>query len=852
MPSMPLNEVAPLEVRDVPAGLAESFDSAPLYFAPAGWQQWSSNGSQYYSVMPSNGVSGSKGVAVYGNTNLTTRLWKADALSSNVAVSISVRADVPAPILLLSRGSNLSTATPSFVAASISPGGTISLRETKNGSDLVLKSVTPSNPVGNAWLRITLETVNTTATVIVERLDTNQFLSASGTWQSAKTAAITQAVTWNPSTGVTGLGRLSGPYGTANVDQFTATPIVSATPAPLPTVPPPVSPPAPPPVSPPAPIPQPIPPTTDIRKYDHIRIAQLAYAAQPITATERSLIASSVDLVVSNPNFLNTFETASPTTDKVVYSNVSNLYLDLLSDWLGHADAINTDPEAAFYHVKAATPFTGSSPSAQPVTWFWSGVKSSSTAAVDVTSSLRSGTGSGVVVGTTGESLAIGHIDQFREINITLNRAAATSFNGVWEYAAAVNSSGTVTQWKTLSTLSDSTNRFRVNGRVTFNPPSDWVRGSVAGQGPEYFVRYRVTAGTTTTAPIVKTMLGRDYVQAGGTTTGTIPAFDTLADANSDGYLSDSEFASRRSGFEARFVHESRLFYPFYGQMRFVVNPTSDAVKAWAADYHEEWFGDFYHADGIFLDNASGKLPFNGSLVIESTADYSAQSAALVDAVREALDDDAIVVANTTGSRAEGNGIAKAAGIAFEEFALRPNSVNWSGFNDMADLVTQRLASDPDTRLVLDSHSGTASLLDARTRIGVLSYYYLLADPERTYLMAFGGQSPSSSWTNRWIPAAAVDVGSPTGSLATFANGNDPADSRLEYRVFGRTYENALVLFKPLSYKLGVGTGTNANATATTHALGGSYRVLHADGSVGPVVTSITLRNGEGAVLIKS
>jgi hypothetical protein len=60
------------------------------------------------------------------------------------------------------------------------------------------------------------------------------------------------------------------------------------------------------------------------------------------------------------------------------------------------------------------------------------------------------------------------------------------------------------------------------------------------------------------------------------------------------------------------------------------------------------------------------------------------------------------------------------------------------------------------------------------------------------------------------------------------------------------------VLYKPLSYKLGAGTGTTADATATTHRLNGTYRPLRADGTLGPPVTSVTLRNGEGAILVKA
>jgi hypothetical protein len=60
-----------------------------------------------------------------------------------------------------------------------------------------------------------------------------------------------------------------------------------------------------------------------------------------------------------------------------------------------------------------------------------------------------------------------------------------------------------------------------------------------------------------------------------------------------------------------------------------------------------------------------------------------------------------------------------------------------------------------------------------------------------------------------------------------------------------------LVLYKPLSYLNGR-TGTTDDATATVHRLNGNYRELHADGTLGPVVNSIRLRNGEGAILVRA
>jgi hypothetical protein len=287
--------------------------------------------------------------------------------------------------------------------------------------------------------------------------------------------------------------------------------------------------------------------------------------------------------------------------------------------------------------------------------------------------------------------------------------------------------------------------------------------------------------------------------------------------------------------------------------MRFAVNPTFDAVKNWEGEYHADYLAANPNADGLFLDNENGKLPFAGTPVLESTANYSADSAALVAAIKRAIGNRSIVV-NTAGggTNAAAAGVTAAAGIAYEESLLRPTTANWSAVNDVAAVVNARLADNPTAKLILDSTPGNTSMLDARTRMGVLSYYYLLGDPNRTYLMFFGGSSPTSSWQDRWVPAAAVDIGQPVGAMTTFASGQDPENHNLQYKVYSRQYDNALVLFKPLSYTLGQSTGTTDNATATTHQLNGRYRLLYADGSLGPVITSITLRNGEGAVLMKA
>jgi hypothetical protein len=168
---------------------------------------------------------------------------------------------------------------------------------------------------------------------------------------------------------------------------------------------------------------------------------------------------------------------------------------------------------------------------------------------------------------------------------------------------------------------------------------------------------------------------------------------------------------------------------------------------------------------------------------------------------------------------------------------------------DLADLVARRAASASAPYAILDSLPAGGSPTDPRTQLATLAYYYLLADPANTFLDFYGGFEPASSWTRHWVPAVAYNIGQPLRPWSLFASGVDPENWNLSYHVYGRLFSNALVLYKPLSYGAGV-TGTTADATATTLSLGRSYRPLRADGTLGAAVTSITLRNGEGAILV--
>jgi hypothetical protein len=901
-----------------PASVQQSFDTTAAGTVPAGWHDWASDATGGFITTTARAETPANGFASTGGSVTAARSWSDTVLPADVDASAAVYLDSLIPARVFVRGSGLDTAKPTYYAVSLTRGLQANLIRVVDGVETVIGSITSTAYTSGIWVRARVVAEGDHVRLMLYRPDTQQWLSPDGTWSSSPNWALDKQDTAIWTTGLAGVGRGAAVAGAVTFDDFAATaysaasgPVVTVAPASgtspfagdvtfhatvntavtrvefwlnnqLRSVS----------ASAPAdwtldttiltngtytltvraidaagnfgsvdytfatnnPNADPLPLPTIPRHYPNIRVAELAYTGNPMGAFEQTLLRNSVDLVVPNTQYLATIQQTAPNTPQLIYSNVSNLYQGLLTDWLTYADKTGASRESAFYHVTQATPFTGSSPSSQPVNWFWGvyqGTGTATASATDVTSAARGGRLTNVNFGPAGEWTTIGYTEKFREMNVTLVTPAAAGWGGVWEYPTATDAAGNPTAWKTLPLLNDGTAGLKQSGTITFDPPTDWVTAAVGGSVRLYYVRFRATTGTADQAAVLKTVFGRDYVRANGTFSGVIPAFDYSADTNRDGYLNDAEYANRKAGMDARFVYESRLFYPYYGQMRFVTDPSPAPVRRWAADYHARLLASNPLADGVFMDNATGNLPFAGVSVLEPTGTYSTDSGALVTAVSRQIAPK-WVLSNTAGGANTADAIAAGSAGVLEEYILRPMDATWSQVGDAANLVARRLASPGSPYVVLDTYPGDTSPTDPRTEIAGLAYYYLLADPNRTFVMFNGGYAPSTSWVNHWTQAAAVNIGTPTGGMQTVWSGIDPENAALGSRVFGRTYTNGLVLYKPLSYTAGKGTGTRDDATATVYQLGGSYRVVNADGSLGPVVTQVTLRNGEGAVLIKA
>lgn len=838
----------------------DRFSTAPVGALPTGWGQFTSAAAGTFKI----GVETDETLRIAAPSNSTTRLWLNRSLPADVQVSSSISVDSLIPVTVAIRGTSLHGTAPSYYGLTVTRGLEANLVAVVNGRETVLGTVKSKDYVSGLWLQASIIAKGTELRVQLYRSDSGQYLNADGTWSLAPAWAISKTSTAIAAGERVGLVRGGGPAGTLIVDNFivtaapasltraepiptgldkTGTPAVTPPedPAPTPSVPPTVPPPSTPSANPALP--------TVPRHYSHIRVANLAYHGTPFGTFETNLLKNSIDLVVPNSIYLNTIDQVAPATPQFVYTNVSNIYLGLYTDWLDYADRNRINREGAFYHVSQATSFIGLSASSVPVNKFWGFFRGTDSSWANITSNAQS-VDTAFRFGDLNQSVAIGHPERFRELNVDVQTAAGTGWKGTYEYVSAVDANGRPTRWSPLTLINDTTVGMARDGQVTFDPPRDWFPASVNGTAKLYYVRVRTTAAGN--APLVNTIKGRDYTNfLGAQRGGVIPAFDTTADKDGDGYLKDSEWAARRGGFNARFVHESRLFYPTYGPNRFATNVDNTSFQAWAVDYHVRAIKSQPLADGFFVDNSIGKLSVDPAGVRESFTTYANDYGQLLGTINRRLGTGKWLLANTAGAGSAAEPMARAGVSMLEEFALRPVSSNHVQLEDLdAMLAYRRQLSGGKAYEILDSLPQGLDASDPRVQLATLAMYYLLADPNLSMLMINGGNEPNTAWSRHWIGAIKFDVGRPTGAMRVVAEGWDPANRNLAYKVYRRDYGNAIVLYKPLSYTRGV-NGTLTSATATTHVLDGYYRPVNADGTLGTAVNRVTLRNGEGLVLAK-
>jgi hypothetical protein len=580
---------------------------------------------------------------------------------------------------------------------------------------------------------------------------------------------------------------------------------------------------------------------------------------------------------------------------ELIYSNVQTTYGGTLGNWLNYADANTYNRESAFHHVAVPTYYTGNSQSSEPAEYYVQGylgtaATTDSTILQDITGYLSDSNNSlNQPFGTTGNALYFAYADKFREVNVTLT-TPANGGSYILQYPTAVDAQGNPTTWANLPLISDGTSNGTYSlaqpGRITFDPPSNWVTAEfpaspasvyMGAQYRLYYLRF-YTQTQACTQPVASSIRGRDFTGAGTTETGVVPAFDYSADTNHDGYLSDSEYysANRNPADTARFVYEGR-FVGGYAEMRFPMNVTDPGFTAWAIQFHENVLSNTVtnpngDATGIFMDNSNGLPPTGPGQVVETIGSFDTDYAALVNKIDRALQaqnsswwilPNTSLAATATGSTLnDALEVIKATQASYDEFMIRATTlpgISFSGLFDntsMADflnVIIQVSATGPFD--VIDSDapkSGSPASEDntAQTsswQLATLAAYYMVSDSTRTLLDFDGGAQPGSPWVssqgpppvyNHFSGAAAFNIGQPTGAATlhgpyTHTDNGINFDSYYYERDFLNGSITTKVLYQPISQEHSSPYSDGAlGGDTNTVSLGGSYQILNADGSL--------------------
>ncbi len=195
------------------------------------------------------------------------------------------------------------------------------------------------------------------------------------------------------------------------------------------------------------------------------------------------------------------------------------------------------------------------------------------------------------------------------------------------------------------------------------------------------------------------------------------------------------------------------------------------------------------------------------------------------------------------------------------DFIEREGSIRYSKATDLIEKEIKGIIRNSENgRIILMQHwrcfdddnlgLSDKAELEARDNIAALAMYYLSMN-KNVYFFSYQCilDYAIDMRTDGWFDAIAYDIGKPIGKYYLFANGQDPSNTSVEYKIFARNFTKGLVLLKPRP----TWSSTNyGDESATTHNLDKTYRLLRADGTLSEPINAVTLRNWEGAILVEA
>lgn len=481
------------------------------------------------------------------------------------------------------------------------------------------------------------------------------------------------------------------------------------------------------------------------------------------------------------------------------------------------------------------------------------------------------------------KTMYIGSEEAFDQINLVLS-TPGRGITRVWEYWNG-------SSWTTL-TVTDGSSSFTVSGRVSFTPPADWGRKVIQSSRSKYFVRCRITAAATN--PVTSSIKGDNWLRGSGN-------LCRGWDATSESIVNSGELKynpTPPAGSAAKFPYQARI--SFWSSNHFVANPADFqpirkiSSRSWAkyAAYRINSKVTASGFTGVMCDDGERNVKGDGivststDLVDKTLNTWEVESAGKyqdIVAFTHALNP-----AVKVGINAQNKTMAKMGDWNLAEYfnsswksgdfrgiTVTDNVINAMNYDDYLPvnnptgvtgvLIYQDTADKvPGKNAEWDRGNRGPIVALSKHYIGVndntiFSYYsrggFIYSETDEVYLKdgSVLHQSvdpvPTVDRVKRWatyFPAMGVDLGTPGARNLLWKSHTIIGGTR---DVMRRDFVNAVVLHRGATWNT---ADSEYNSYSSPMGLDGTYYPLNADGTTGAGITSIALRTGEGAILMKA
>ncbi len=322
---------------------------------------------------------------------------------------------------------------------------------------------------------------------------------------------------------------------------------------------------------------------------------------------------------------------------------------------------------------------------------------------------------------------------------------------------------------------------------------------------------------------------------------------------------------------ENAFVHvagqpkseSTRLQFVSWGSRKWVINPGDSGARAYVVDRIRRVVQD---ADGVFFDSHSSgdvgtALGKQQMLEYSDRKLYEHDMVEYVRTISAAVAPKVIMINTSEYMRPFDYAMITAAGAVHLERMNNPLNSGmperwrWAdsllAHNVTVELVPLNSWNEANTaRGVFSTFTpGDYSSKGERLKMFELASYYMVVPATPDQLLLDLENSWKVPFETVWLKAQEYDVGHPRGARRALQTGRDPMGNG--FTVWARDFDRALILARPSSsWRVKIFGDTTAVSVPLPN--GQALRPLRGDGTLGPPVTSITLRNAEAAILIKS